>query len=60
VVAVPSDLAVALDAAPDALHYFEALSYSRQQWCVLNVEDARTPETRRRRIENAIRRLREG
>jgi hypothetical protein len=60
VVAVPSDLALALEAAPDALHYFEALSYSRQQWFVLNVEDARTPETRRRRIENAIRRLREG
>ena len=59
VVAVPSDLALALEAAPDALHYFEALSYSRQQWFVLNVEDARTPETRRRRIENAIRRLRE-
>jgi hypothetical protein len=60
VVAVPSDLAAALEAAPDALHYFESLSYSLQQWYVLNVEDAKTPETRARRIENAVTRLREG
>jgi uncharacterized protein YdeI (YjbR/CyaY-like superfamily) len=60
VVAVPSDLAAALEAAPEALHYFESLSYSRQQWFVLNVEDAKTPETRARRIERAIARLREG
>jgi Bacteriocin-protection, YdeI or OmpD-Associated/Domain of unknown function (DUF1905) len=60
VVAVPSDLAAALEAAPDALHYFESLSYSRQRWFVLYVEEARTPETRARRIERAIARLREG
>ena len=58
VVAVPSDLAAALEAAPEALHYFELLSYSRQQWYVLNVEDAKTPETRARRIERAIARMR--
>ena len=60
VVAVPSDLAAALEAAPDALHYFESLSYSRQQWFVLNVEEAKTAETRARRVERAIARLREG
>ena len=60
VVAVPSDLAAALEAAPDALHYFESLSYSRQRWFTLNVEDAKTPETRARRIERAVARLREG
>ena len=59
VVAVPSDLAAALEAAADALHYFESLSYSRQRWYVLNVEDAKTPETRARRIERAIARMRE-
>ena len=59
-VAVPSDLAAALEAAPDALHYFESLSYSRQQWFVLNVEEAKTAETRARRIERAVARLREG
>jgi hypothetical protein len=57
-VAVPSDLAGALEAAPEALHYFESLSYSRQRWFVLNVEDAKTAETRARRIGRAIERLR--
>jgi hypothetical protein len=60
VVAVPSDLATALEAAPRALHYFESLSYSRQRWFVLSVEDARTPETRARRIERAVARLADG
>lgn len=58
VVVVPSDLAAALEAAPDALHYFESLSYRRQRWFVLNVENARTPETRARRIVNAVTKLR--
>jgi hypothetical protein len=57
-VAVPSDLAEALEGAPQALHYFESLSYSRQRWFVLNVEDAKTVETRQRRIANAVERLR--
>jgi len=57
-VAVPSDLAAALEAAPEALHYFESLSYSRQRWYVLNVEGARTTETRDRRIASAVTRLR--
>src|ERR671916_1287428 len=48
--AVPTDLADALEAAPEALHFFESLSYSRQRWFVLNVEEARTAETRQRRI----------
>jgi uncharacterized protein YdeI (YjbR/CyaY-like superfamily) len=59
VVAVPSDLAAALEAAPDALHYFESLSYGRQRWFVLNVEEAKTPETRARRIGLAIANLRD-
>ena len=57
VVAVPSDFAAALEAAPEALHFFESLSYSRQRWYVLHVEDAKTPETRARRIERAIAKL---
>jgi hypothetical protein len=56
--AVPTDLADALEAAPEALHFFESLSYSRQRWFVLNVEDAKTADTRRRRIERAVARLR--
>jgi len=57
-VAVPSDLAEALEAAPAALHFFESLSYSRQRWFVLGVEDAKTAETRQRRIANAVEALR--
>lgn len=57
-VAVPSDLAEALEAAPEALHFFESLSYGRQRWFVLNVEDAKTAGTRLRRIANAVERLR--
>jgi len=56
--AVPSDLAAALEKTPEALHYFESLSYSRQRWFVLDVEGARTPETRERRITRAVDRLR--
>jgi len=58
IIAVPSDLAVALEAAPEALHYFECLPYGRQRALVQAVEEAGTVELRRRRIENAVRRLR--
>ena len=54
----PSDLAEALVAAPDAHRAFEALSYSNKRRHVLAIEDAKAPETRRRRIEKAILELR--
>jgi hypothetical protein len=57
-VAVPSDLAAALEDAPEALHFFESLSYGRQRWFVLNVDEARTAETRVHRIARTIERLR--
>ena len=60
VVAVPSDLAAALEAAPEALHYFESLAYSRQRAFVLDIEAAPTPETRARRIQRAVARLGDG
>ena len=56
--AVPSDLADALEAAPDALHRFESLPYDRQRRFVDAVEGAPTPELRERRIALAIERLR--
>lgn len=59
-VSVPPDLARALDAAPDARRFFDGLSYSNRSWFVLGIEDARTPETRARRIDKAIARMREG
>jgi Bacteriocin-protection, YdeI or OmpD-Associated/Domain of unknown function (DUF1905) len=57
VVAVPSDLADALEAAPRALHYFESLPYDRQRGVAATVEAAPTPEIRRRRIGLAVARL---
>ena len=53
-VAVPPDFAKALRAAPAARAAFEAMSYSHQQRWVLSIEDAKTDETRRRRIDKAV------
>ena len=58
IIAVPSDLAVALEAAPEALHVFECLPYGRQRSVVQVVEEAATVELRRQRIERTIARLR--
>lgn len=59
-VVVPTDLAVALDAEPAARAKFEALSYSNKRRHVLDVEGAKTAETRQRRIDKAIVTRREG
>lgn len=53
-VTVPEDLAAALDLNPAARQAFEKLSYSNQRRHVLSVEDAKTPETRQRRVEKVI------
>lgn len=57
-VAVPDDLAAALAAIPTAQQAFDRLSYSNQRRHVLAVEDAKTPETRQRRIEKVMATLR--
>jgi Bacteriocin-protection, YdeI or OmpD-Associated/Domain of unknown function (DUF1905) len=59
-VEVPSDFAEALDAAPDAKSAFESLSYSNKRRFTLSIEDAKTAETRQRRIEKSVAQLREG
>ena len=59
-VAVPKDLMAALDADPAAKQAFEKLSYSNKRLHVLSVEDAKTPETRQRRVEKVITTLRGG
>ena len=59
-VAVPPDFAAALAAEPAAQTTFDRISYSEKRWFVLGIEDAKTPETRQRRIDKAIERLREG
>ena len=47
----------ALDADPTAKQAFEKLSYSNKRLHVLSVEDAKTPETRQRRVEKVIKTL---
>lgn len=59
-VTVPADLAAALAAEPDAQRTFDSLSYSNKSWHVLQVADARTDETRQRRIAKSIDVLRQG
>ena len=53
-VEVPEDLGAALNAAPEARRAFDELSYSLQRRHVLSVTDAKTPETRRRRVARTI------
>jgi len=60
VVTAPPDLAAALAADGDAQRAFAGLSYSNRQRVVLPIEEAKTPETRQRRIAAAIGRVREG
>ena len=53
-VVVPGDLAAALDGEPGARQAFERLSYTGQQRYVVTIEQAKTPETRQRRISKAV------
>ena len=59
-VAVPDDLRAALDAEPAARETFEKLSNSNKSWHVLQVEGAKTDETRQRRIAKSVATLKEG
>ena len=53
-VEVPPDLAAAFDGSPDAKRAFDGLSYSNQRRIAEPIRDAKSPETRQRRIEKAI------
>ena len=57
---VPEEFAAALAADAKAKEFWETLSYSKQQWHVLQVTGAKTEETKARRIEKSIGLLREG
>jgi uncharacterized protein YdeI (YjbR/CyaY-like superfamily) len=59
-VVVPSDLAAALAAEPAARATFAQLSNTDKSWHVLQVEGAKAPETRGRRIAKSAAMLREG
>jgi hypothetical protein len=58
-VSVPDDVAAALARAPGARAAFDQLSYSNQRRWVTSVEDARTAETRQRRIDKLVSELRD-
>jgi len=59
-VAVPAELAAALDAEPAARQTFDGLSNSNKSWHTYQVENAKTDETRQRRIAKSIEALRAG
>lgn len=60
VMAVPADLQAALDADPAAKAYFATLSYSNQRRHIDPINDAKSPETRARRIEKSVALFHEG
>ncbi len=59
-VTVPPDFGAALDLEPDARRTFDSLSYSNKSWHAIQVEGAKTLETRQRRIAKSVATLREG
>jgi len=58
VLAVPADLATALNRDPGARKFFDGLTYSSKKRHVLSVEGAKSSEARRRRIDRSITMLR--
>ncbi|HYN90178.1 MAG TPA: YdeI/OmpD-associated family protein [Ardenticatenaceae bacterium] len=59
-VTLPPDFTEALDQDADARRFFDGLSYSNKRRIVMPIEDAKTAETRQRRIAKAVSNLREG
>ncbi len=57
---IPPDFAAALRGDADAQRAFENLSYSNKRRHVLDVEGAKTAETRQRRIDKAVAALCQG
>lgn len=60
VVDIPAEFQKALDKNSAAKKYFNTLSNSRKKGIVVPIKDAKTDETRDRRIEKAITQLKEG
>lgn len=59
-VTVPPDFAEALDGDAEARRFFEGLSYSNKRRIVLSIEEAKSADTRQRRIAKAAADLHEG
>jgi hypothetical protein len=58
--ALPDDFRAALDREPEARRFFDGLSYSNQRRLVIPIDEAKAAETRQRRIERTVEKLREG
>ena len=59
-VEVPSDLAAALAADPEAASAFDRLSFTHRREYVDRIAEARRPETRARRVAGTVERVRGG
>ncbi len=59
-VSVPPDITAALGRDVDARRFFDGLSYSHKRRYVIGIEEAKTAETRQRRIDKAVSVLRDG
>lgn len=57
---MPPDLAEALVGEAEAARTFDGLSVSNKKRIIFPIEEAKTPETRKRRIEKAVATLRDG
>ena len=57
---VPADFAAALDADADARRSFDRLSYSNKRRYLIPIADAKSAETRQRRIAKTVSELRAG
>jgi hypothetical protein len=53
-VTVPDDLAAGLAQHPDAKAFSDTLSHSKQQWHTVQIESAKTAQTRAKRIDKSI------
>jgi Bacteriocin-protection, YdeI or OmpD-Associated/Domain of unknown function (DUF1905) len=59
-VEIPADFSAALDADPKARATFDGMSYSNKRRLTLAIDDAKTDETRTRRIDKFVSQLHEG
>jgi hypothetical protein len=59
-VTIPPDVVGALAGDIEAQRFFDGLSYSNKRRLVLSIEDAKTAETRSRRIAKVVNMLHEG
>jgi uncharacterized protein YdeI (YjbR/CyaY-like superfamily) len=60
IIDVPEDLAAALEAEPEAKGFYATLNYSSQRRYVEPIADAKTAETRSRRVAKVVMDLKAG